>query len=257
MYIRQLFACESTKRANREHRGFTLIELLVVVAILALLISLLLPAMGRAREQARISVCASQFRQHGMAFQMYAQDWDDYIVSSVQFPDIVTPTYDHGHRSALLAYLGKPGIMDDLETFCKDSGKNRALPIFLCPTAILLRDTDATATATNQPFDSMLVSRVFSPLSAAPFQNYEPRKLRQIPNPASVLAAADTGATTPISTLDPKQLVSWSPMRYRHSHNRTLTNMLMADFHVEQLIVNPEGMSKIQNKLIWVDKLPQ
>jgi prepilin-type N-terminal cleavage/methylation domain-containing protein/prepilin-type processing-associated H-X9-DG protein len=55
-------------------RGFTLIELLVVVAIITLLIAILLPSLGRAREQARTTQCASGLRQWGMALQMYLND---------------------------------------------------------------------------------------------------------------------------------------------------------------------------------------
>ncbi len=56
---------------------FTLIELLVVVAIIAVLIAILLPALGRAREGAKIAVCCSKLRQIGSAYQMYHSDYND------------------------------------------------------------------------------------------------------------------------------------------------------------------------------------
>ena len=53
-------------------RGFTLIELLVVIAIVALLIALLLPAIKRAREEARIAVCKSNLHQIHVVYETYA-----------------------------------------------------------------------------------------------------------------------------------------------------------------------------------------
>lgn len=89
-------------------RGFTLIELLVAIAIIALLISILLPTLRGARESGRQTLCLSNLRQMTLAWTLYANDYKDRAMPLAYFraPDIMPgqePIYwwgTHGLTSA-------------------------------------------------------------------------------------------------------------------------------------------------------------
>ncbi len=68
-------------RHSLKQTGFTLIELLVVISIIALLVGILLPALGAARQSARNILCLSNVRQMGMGFGLYQSDNDDMFMA--------------------------------------------------------------------------------------------------------------------------------------------------------------------------------
>lgn len=98
----------------RSRRGFTLIELLVVVAILGILAAILFPVFATARDKARMSVCANNLHQIGLAVHMYVEDnnnyyprkpffllkecsWADELEPYVKSPDTFQcPSYEYG-----------------------------------------------------------------------------------------------------------------------------------------------------------------
>ena len=85
-------------------RGFTLVELLVVIGIIALLVSILLPALNKARQQARLVTCASELRSYGNYISIYANQNKQWIPCG----EMMAGTNYHTDIDAWLQLIGVP-----------------------------------------------------------------------------------------------------------------------------------------------------
>ena len=125
-------------------RAFTLIELLVVIAIIAILAAILFPVFAQAKQQAKKTVCLSNFKELGLAVVMYANDNDDdYSPSQVGIPpstsvNNVAFTYDW-------TFVTAPYIKNGTGATLVSSGhsvEGYSGGIFACPSALNQKEQD-------------------------------------------------------------------------------------------------------------------
>ncbi|NLE28424.1 MAG: prepilin-type N-terminal cleavage/methylation domain-containing protein [Phycisphaerae bacterium] len=121
-------------------RGFTLIELLVVVAIIAVLLSIMLPALSQAREQAKNAYCLNNLRQMTLAAETYIQSFNDSyplaydtppLAGSIQYSNAwdfsTTTDWSTGERKVVPGLLWQGQTNEKIQQCPSYSGKNNWL----------------------------------------------------------------------------------------------------------------------------------
>src|SRR4051812_4728508 len=130
---------QERERKSRPRPGFTLIELLVAIAIIAVLIGLLLPAVQAAREAARRAQCVNNVKQIGLALHNYLDVHGRFPLGSIQ---VTTPSgaYRQPFLSALLPFLEQRNLYDSFNynlSFQVDENvttRSSRVNVFNCPT---------------------------------------------------------------------------------------------------------------------------
>lgn len=159
----------------RRNNGFTLIELLVVIAIIAILASMLLPALSSAREKARTTRCISNIRQIGVAVYMYIDDNDDYFPPRENLATIET---------AIKSYTSfDPNVY-------KNSQKYDSRGIWACPNDTFRAEKCAGGSKFNAgSYATNYYARGNSYLEGSTVMS----KITQIKNPSKIIYSTDAG----------------------------------------------------------------
>mgnify|MGYP000399365901 FL=1 len=257
----------------RKSKAFTLIELLVVVAIIALLISILLPSLARAREIAKRAVCAANLKGIGTGFKTYANDnLDSYPIApykeggtgvngtevsfvgqmSVNYTSqITTATWTNVHPSRSLFILVIDGTVTAKQFVCPSSGDSEDD----------LRNRSGTTEVASQPGTNRFDFKGYPFLSygyqlpfgrGKPNENLDARMAISADKgpfftadaqqsdgtvrdkyETSVTTVAIAGATTASDILKADN-EKWRPYNSRN-HNGEGENVLFQDGHVEFL----------------------
>jgi prepilin-type N-terminal cleavage/methylation domain-containing protein/prepilin-type processing-associated H-X9-DG protein len=232
--------------ARKSSGAFTLIELLVVISIIALLISLLLPALKSAREAAQGTACLSNLKQIGTCFTFYADEFDGWVMP-LGLPSPDGNWVDYSNRQYFASTK-----MKDLE---------RPLGAWACPSSeavVYARSVGLADYGRN-----WYTGRSFG--WTPPSNLYNPPRLNEVRRPSSTMVAGDTFT---YSTSPPPgtracgfgMYPGWSgygspnanqfgycPAGFDLRHSGTSTNVLFLDFHAENVKAERVEMEQALN----------
>jgi len=200
-----------------KHNSFTLIELLVVIAIIAILASMLLPALNKARQKVNAISCMNNEKQIGVASFLYTEDNNDWIVPGR------TKTTDHSWMALLSGRFGfSPGYGVIYQ------GNTATVGTFVCPSEPIGfgKYKDGKFAYTHYGINTLLSG--FPHSSGADGIKHKFRRITCLTSASEAMLVCDN------SRIDSFDISHTDYFAFRHSNK---ANMLMMDGHVQAMVL--------------------
>jgi prepilin-type N-terminal cleavage/methylation domain-containing protein/prepilin-type processing-associated H-X9-DG protein len=226
---------------KRKPNSFTLIELLVVVAIIAVLVAILLPALAKARNQAKSAVCMSNLRQISLGIGNYAQDYNGVMYVSYDF-------YNNTWPDAWVQALGQFGYLPRHAGFFNAELDKGNQEVWNCPVAKAQGQSQANRPVIGWTYLRIINEPTWSDSYGGPKGTAGWVRLDRIENPSrqlflidGIFGSADGGAVGSMSGYAARyeMIINWPSYSTGIAgfiHNDR-ANVLFSDWHIDSIQV--------------------
>ncbi len=235
------------KRSGGGREAFTLIELLTVIAIIAILAAIIIPVVGKVRQSANKSTCASNLRQIGTALANYSADNRDALPGYELITDDWTTSYGLNRGAGPTYWMRGGKATRDLSSHLgaylavnvNAASNTGTVPSFICPSAAAEQTSTATSyyIGTSVRMGDGTLRRAIGYNNASNVAEKRSVKRAQIASPAKAVALFD--ADNVFLPLLSQATVTGAPAAAVHSSTR---NVLYFDGHVAAVNndINPQ-----------------